>query len=147
MIVYSSVTATAFNQSSDARLKTNIQTFPDALQVVNQLRGVTFNWKKDGIPSAGVIAQEVEKVLPSAVTTDSKTGMKSVEYSQLMAPMIEAIKEQQNQIDAQTKKTDAQAQETDTQKLCISSGTTQTCITQQQLAALLASHTTCTGSN
>ena len=132
------VNATAFYPYSDARLKTNIQTFPDALQVIKQLRGVTFDWKKDGTPGAGVIAQEVEKVMPSAVKTDTN-GIKSVDYDQLIAPLIEAVKEQQNQIDALTKKTDAQAQETDTQRLCIGSGTTRTCITQQQLAALLAS--------
>ena len=84
----------AYSQLSDARLKTNIQTFPNAPQVVQQLRGVTFNWKKDGAPSAGVIAQEVEKVMPSAVKTNPD-GMKTVDYSQFVAPMIEAIKEQQ----------------------------------------------------
>ena len=61
--------------------------------------GGTFNWKKDGSPSAGVIAQEVEKVMPYAVKTDGK-GMKSVDYDQIIGPLIEAIKEQQ-QIDAQ----------------------------------------------
>ena len=77
--------------------------------------------------------------MPSAVTTDPKTGMKSVEYSQLIAPVIEAIKEQQTQIDAQ-------AQETDTKKLCISkSDGSKVCVTGDQLAALLANRATCTG--
>lgn len=66
------------------------------------MRGVTFEWKKDGTPSAGVIAQEVERVMPSAVKTNLETGLKSVEYDQLIAPLIEAIKEQQAQIDSLT---------------------------------------------
>ena len=131
-----SVTATAYYTSSDERLEKNISTFENGLQVVKRLRGVTFNWKKDGTPSAGVIAQEVEKVLPSAVSTNAQTGMKTVDYDQFVAPMIEAIKEQQAQLDAQKK-------ETDTQKLCISkSDGTNVCVTGDQLAALLASQVT-----
>lgn len=84
--------------NSDARLKTNVTT-SRGLDIISKLRGVTFDWKKDGAPSAGVIAQEVEKVLPSAVHTDAD-GVKSVEYDQLIAPLIEALKEQQSQIDA-----------------------------------------------
>jgi hypothetical protein len=86
-----SVTAPSYFQSSDARLKDNIQT-SSGLAVVDKLRGVTFAWKKDGKPSAGVIAQEVEKVLPAAVATDEK-GIKSVNYDQLIAPLIESVKE------------------------------------------------------
>jgi len=149
------VTAAGFSQTSDIRLKTNIQTFPDALQVVEHLRGVTFDWKKDGTPSAGVIAQDVEKVLPSAVKTD-KDGIKSVEYSQLIAPLIEAIKEiatlsgtfKTNLIAWLGSSTNGitdlyasivHSQETDTQKLCTTrSDSTQVCITNDQLAALLS---------
>ncbi|MBT3071405.1 shufflon system plasmid conjugative transfer pilus tip adhesin PilV [Rhodomicrobium sp. Az07] len=78
-------------QHSDRRLKDNIA--PAAgLDVVSRLQGVTFNWKKDGTPSAGVIAQDVEKVMPEAVNTDGQ-GMKSVSYDSLMAPVIQAIRE------------------------------------------------------
>lgn len=108
------VTAAGYFHSSDARLKNNIQTFSDGLDAIEQLRGVTFNWKKDGTPSAGVIAQEVEKVMPSAVHADATTGMKSVEYDQLIAPMIEAIKEQQKEIDVQRQEIDVQNQKIDT---------------------------------
>lgn len=85
------ITAPAYYQSSDARLKDNIQT-SSGLAVVDKLRGVTFNWKNTGKPSAGVIAQEVEKVLPAAVANDEK-GFKSVNYDQLIAPLIESVKE------------------------------------------------------
>lgn len=93
------VTATGYFHSSDARLKENIETLP-GLSIVEKLRGVSFDWKKDGTPSAGVIAQEVEAVMPSAVKTDAMTGLKSVDYDQLIAPLIQAVKEQQAQIDS-----------------------------------------------
>lgn len=84
--------------NSDARLKSNIQTI-GGLDLVSKLRGVSFIWKKDGTPGAGVIAQEVEGVLPSAVRTLSD-GTKTVDYDQLIAPLIEAVKAQQIEIDA-----------------------------------------------
>ena len=82
--------------TSDENLKDNIQKVDGALELVSQLDGVTFNWKKDGSPSAGVIAQNVEKVLPSAVKeVESLDGEnhKHVDYNQLSALFIEAIKE------------------------------------------------------
>jgi hypothetical protein len=96
--VTGNVTAAGFFHSSDARLKTNIQTAA-GLSIIEKLRGVTFDWKKDSTPSAGVIAQEVEAVMPSAVRTDAD-GMKTVEYDQLIGQLIEAIKQQQAQIDS-----------------------------------------------
>ena len=83
--------------SSDIRLKENIQVVPDALDKVESLRGVTFDWKRDGTPSAGVIAQEVQGVLPEAVkeVTPVKGGDShlSVNYHALTSILIEAIKE------------------------------------------------------
>lgn len=78
---------------SDERLKNNIETIPNALEKILQLRGVTFT-KIDGDNRrhVGVIAQEVENVLPEVVYTD-ENGMKSVAYGNLVALLIEAIKE------------------------------------------------------
>lgn len=92
------------NETSDMRLKKNVNTIENALVKVQLLRGVSFNWKTeefkernfDTLPQIGLIAQEVEKVLPQIVDTD-KEGYKSVEYSKLVALLIEAIKEQQTQ--------------------------------------------------
>lgn len=92
------ITAAGYFHSSDVRLKDGVQTI-GGLDLVEKLRGVIFTWKESGAPGIGVVAQEVEQVLPSAVHTDAD-GMKSVEYDQLIAPLIEAIKEQQIQIDA-----------------------------------------------
>ena len=83
--------------SSDINLKENIKVVPDALDKVESLRGVTFDWKRDGTPSAGVIAQEVQGVLPEAVkeVTPVKGGDShlSVNYHALTSILIEAIKE------------------------------------------------------
>jgi hypothetical protein len=81
---------------SDERLKRNIETINKPIDIVNALRGVKF--EKDGRHSTGVIAQEVEKVLPEVVHTDAD-GMKSVAYGNVVGVLIEAIKEQQKQID------------------------------------------------
>ncbi len=58
-----------------------------------QLDGVTFKWKDNDEPSVGLIAQDVEKVFPELVTTNPTTNLKSLGYSNLVAPIIEAIKE------------------------------------------------------
>jgi hypothetical protein len=76
---------------SDARLKTNVRTIGDALDSVGKLRGVRFDWKKDGQHSIGVIAQEVEKIYPELVTT-LPDGMKAVDYGKLAGVLIEAVK-------------------------------------------------------
>jgi fibronectin-binding autotransporter adhesin len=91
LTVYASTYANNYYHNSDRRLKDNIKPVA-GLDIVEKLNGVTFNWKKDGKPSAGVVAQDVEKIMPEAVATDQK-GMKSVSYDTLIAPMIEAIKE------------------------------------------------------
>jgi len=74
---------------SDERLKTNIETIPNALEKVNALRGVTFD--KDGERGLGVIAQEVEKVLPEVVLEGEE--YKSVAYGNIVGVLIEAVKE------------------------------------------------------
>ncbi len=94
-----SVNSPAFYYTSDESLKYNIKDIQNATDIISQLRGVTFNWHKDGRADVGLIAQEVEDVLPELVHTDSTTGLKSVEYANLIAPLIEAIKEQQREIE------------------------------------------------
>ena len=96
LIVADNITAYGHNQLSDRNLKENIEKVDGALELVSQLEGVTFNWKKNGKEAAGVIAQEVEKVLPSAVSdveTLDETEHKVVDYNQLSALFIESIKE------------------------------------------------------
>jgi hypothetical protein len=85
--------------TSDRRLKENIQTIDSALNKVMKLRGVYFNRKDTDKRSVGVIAQEIEEVLPEVVhTDDTPEEMKSVSYGSIIGLIIEAIKEQQEQI-------------------------------------------------
>ena len=86
---------------SDERLKTDIETINDALNKVCQMRGVTFKrTDDDGRTSVGVIAQEIEKVLPEVVREDnSEDKIKSVAYGNMVGVLIEAIKELKSEIE------------------------------------------------
>ncbi len=108
-----SVSAAGFITTSDERCKENIQTVSSALEKVTQLRGVNFNWREDVAAEfedmnadelqLGLVAQEVEEVVPEVVFT-SIGGYKGVSYQSLTGLLVEAIKEQrqeyQSQIDA-----------------------------------------------
>lgn len=84
--------------TSDERLKENIHTITDPIAKVCSLRGVSYDLIKDQKKQIGVIAQEVEKVIPEVVA-DIPDGYKGVHYGNLVGLLIEAIKEQQKQID------------------------------------------------
>jgi hypothetical protein len=101
------IIANSIAGSSDARFKTNITPIANPLQKVLALRGVNFNWNTSEFPqkmfsekrTLGFIAQEVEKVLPEIVQTENTTeGYKSVQYDKVVALLVEAMKEQQKQI-------------------------------------------------
>jgi hypothetical protein len=84
---------------SDKTLKTNIVDIDSALDKVNNLRGVYFDWidteKFNNKHQLGMIAQEVEAVIPELVDTSS-SGIKSVNYAQITGLLIQAMKEQNN---------------------------------------------------
>jgi hypothetical protein len=84
------ITATDFNSTSDLNLKENIKTVENSLNTLTQLRGVSFDWKETGRSSYGVIAQELEEILPDLVTNGE---VKSVNYNGLIGVLIEAVKE------------------------------------------------------
>jgi len=92
---------TGINETSDARLKKDIEPIDRALDKVLEMDGVTYNWRVDEFPDQklsddrqhGLIAQELEKIIPELVLTD-KEGWKSIEYTHLVPVLIEAIKEQ-----------------------------------------------------
>lgn len=90
--------ANAFLYLSDKTLKKDITPLQNSLSKILQLQGVSFTWKKNGDRTVGLIAQDVEKIYPDIVNTN-ESGIKSVEYGNLVAPLIEAVKEQQRQID------------------------------------------------
>ena len=94
--------------TSDARFKTNLQAITDALSIVRKLQGVSYDWNRAAFPDRGfsprpqigVIAQEVEKVLPELVSTDAQ-GFKSVNYTGFIPVLIEGLKQQDTRLDAQ----------------------------------------------
>ena len=91
--------------TSDRRLKENITPIANALEKVRSLTGVEFDWKEETKSvhgyeghDVGVIAQDVQAVLPEAVRTND-SGYLSVRYEKMIALLVEAMKEQQAQID------------------------------------------------
>lgn len=82
---------------SDATLKENVRTISNPLDTICKLRGVEFEWRKDKKKSMGVIAQEIEQVIPEVVDT-CPDGTKSVAYPQLVGLLIESIKQQQEEM-------------------------------------------------
>ena len=109
LYVNGDITANSVAGTSDIRFKTNIRPVINALDKVKSLRGVYFNWNQKAFPEKdfgaqdelGFIAQEVEKIVPEIVSKDkSKEEYRSVKYDKLVALLVEAIKEQQKQIDS-----------------------------------------------
>lgn len=103
------ITATKIQGPSDSRFKKNIKPIENALEKVMKLGGYTYDWKEASeFPNQtlgkghdmGVIAQEVEKQFPEAVSTNAD-GFKAVSYTELVPALIEAIKTQQLQVQAQ----------------------------------------------
>ena len=95
-----SAAANAWYTFSDIRLKTSIMPLTDILPKLDNINAVGFNWKNgvDTRRQIGFIAQEVEKVFPELVSADDK-GYKSIDYSKFSAILLEAVKEQQKQIE------------------------------------------------
>jgi len=91
------LSATDFNSTSDINLKENVKIIEYPIDKITKLNGVTFNWKENQKPSIGVIAQEVEKVFPELVKEHGDN--KSLNYNGLIGVLIEAVKEQQKQIE------------------------------------------------
>lgn len=86
---------TLTTSTSDIRLKENIETLETCLEKVLQLRGVSFTWKTDPEMGTriGFIAQEFEKVIPELVFTNEVDGYKGINYAEVNAVLVEAIKE------------------------------------------------------
>jgi collagen type VII alpha len=91
------LSATVHQNISDLNQKTNIKNIDGALNIIENLNGVRFNWKDNNMPSVGLIAQDVEKYLPELV--DSTTGeFKALNYSGIIGVLVEAVKELSSKI-------------------------------------------------
>ena len=89
--------------ASDEKLKTDINVIDNALDKIKQINGVTFNYKRNEKPSGGVIAQELEKIIPSAVGTQQSLNgseeYKTVDYNAVIGLLIESVKELSDRLD------------------------------------------------
>lgn len=108
LFVNGDITANSVAGTSDRRFKTNIRPVENAIDKVKALRGVYFNWNQKDFPEKdfgtqnelGFIAQEVEQIVPEIVVKEkTKEEYRSVKYDKLVALLVEAIKEQQKQIE------------------------------------------------
>jgi len=97
------INATEVNTLSDLTMKSDLVELADPLTMLSQVSGYKFKFTESGKQSVGVIAQDVEKVLPEIVTTNDK-GNKSISYNGIVALLIEAVKQQQATIDELKKK-------------------------------------------
>ncbi len=111
------VTGSCTGCASDARLKQHVRPLADALASINQLTGVTYEWRDDVReaevypgPQVGVLGHEVARVFPELVGTDSR-GFQYVRYQKLVAPLIEAVKELTARHEALQAEKDAQIAE------------------------------------
>jgi len=88
---------------SDEKLKDNVQTIDNATDKIKQIKGVTFEYKKNGKTSAGIIAQDLEKVLPEVVkdqnSLDGSQTYKTVDYNGVIAMLVESVKELSDRLD------------------------------------------------
>ena len=101
LTVNGSISASAFNVSSDRRLKTNITSLQYGLKEILALQPVSYNWKKTPATDKqlGLIAQDAKKIMPETVSGNEATGTLSINYTELIPVLINAIKDQQKQID------------------------------------------------
>jgi hypothetical protein len=94
--------ADAWTTRSSRRFKTNIQPLEGALEKVEQLQGVSYERKADGKHEIGVVAEDVDQVVPEVVSRDPKSQeVQGVDYSRLAALLIEAVKSQQAELRSQ----------------------------------------------
>jgi hypothetical protein len=85
------------NSLSDITLKDNVNSITNGLEIVKQINPVNFNWKDTGKLAHGVIAQEIEQILPEII--EDNDGIKSVSYIQLIAFLVDAVKTLSNEIE------------------------------------------------
>jgi Chaperone of endosialidase len=87
--------------SSSQRYKTDIKPFTGGLQLVNRLQPVSFTWKEDHHPDIGLIAEDVAEVEPRMTFNNQDGVVEGVNYSQVTTALINAVKEQQEQLERQ----------------------------------------------
>ena len=97
--VNGNIKATAFLYSSDISLKKNIKPIENQLDKVLSLQPVSYSWKANDKTDVGFVAQDVENIFPEVVHTNETTNLKSIDYAKLTVYLVQAIKEQQKEIE------------------------------------------------
>ena len=98
------ITCTTLTETSTIRIKENIEEIINPLDIVKKLRGIQYNKIGNNNKEIGVIAEEVDEVLPQIVTRDTDGNPTSVSYGRLTALLIEVVKKQDEQIENLTKR-------------------------------------------
>ncbi len=99
--------------SSSMRYKSNVNSFSSGLSLIKRLRPVSFNWRDGGMLDLGLVAEEVAKVEPLLTTTNSKGDIEGVKYDRVSVVLVNAVTEQQAQIEAQVQLIKRQQQQID----------------------------------
>ncbi|HEY6118348.1 MAG TPA: tail fiber domain-containing protein [Pyrinomonadaceae bacterium] len=117
------------NCSSSIRYKTNVAALHSGLSLINKLRPVTFDWKQDGAHDLGLVAEDVAEMEPLLVTHNDKGQIEGVKYDRIAVVLINAVKEQQHQIDRQQKLIGEQQQQIQALKqlVCATNPASQIC--------------------
>jgi hypothetical protein len=114
-----------FNQISDCsssiRYKHNINSFRSGLSLIKQLRPVSFNWRANNQADFGLVAEEVNRVEPLLTTTNEKGEIEGVKYDRVGVVLVNAVQEQQTQIDSLEKQNQAQQKQIERQQKQIDS--------------------------
>jgi len=92
------VKANAFVSYSSIRFKKDVQKLENAMDIINQLEGVSYKWKDTGTQDYGLIAEEVGKVLPEIVEWEDEENATSIDYIKIISFLVEAVKYQHEQM-------------------------------------------------
>ncbi len=93
LVITGTATAVSYNSTSSKRFKTNITPISSALDILQKLEGVRFDWKETGKSDVGFIAEEVNNVLPEVVLKDENNEPLAIDYGKITSILIEAVKE------------------------------------------------------
>jgi hypothetical protein len=123
--------------SSSIRYKTNIESFTSGLDLIRRLRPVSFTWKQSGERDLGFVAEEVNAVEPLMTTYNDKGQVEGIKYDRISTALVNAVNEQQTEIDSQKTEIRAQKKQIDEQQTLIQNQQRRLNVQQKQIDALM----------
>jgi hypothetical protein len=133
--------------SSSIRYKSNVNQFSSGLSLVRKLRPVSFSWKEGKMLDLGLVAEEVAAVEPLLTTTNEKGQVEGVKYDRVGVVAINAIKEQQMQIEAQERRNEVQQKVIEGQSATIARQQAEIEALKKAVCSLAPTTSVCPGSN